>query len=89
MEVKKVSVRIGESDLVFETGKIAKQTSGAVYAHYEGSAVIATVCCGKEPNEALDYVPLSVEYNENIMPQAKSPVVFSRGKPAPRIRKFW
>ena len=40
MEVKKVSVRIGDADLVFETGKIAKQANGAVYASYEGSAVI-------------------------------------------------
>ena len=43
-EVKTVSVRIGNDDLVFETGRIAKQANGAVYARYAGSAVIATVC---------------------------------------------
>ncbi len=35
-EVKSVSVRIGDIDLVFETGKIAKQANGAVYAQYAG-----------------------------------------------------
>lgn len=72
-ETKKASVRIGDAELVFETGKIAKQTSGAVYAHYEGSAVLATVCCGHEPSEPLDYVPLQVEYNEKYYAAGKIP----------------
>lgn len=72
-ETKKASVRIGDSELVFETGKIAKQTSGAVYAHYEGSAVVATACCGHAPSEPLDYVPLQVEYNEKYYAAGKIP----------------
>ena len=59
-EVKKVSVKLGDDYLVFETGKIAKQANGAVYAHYAGSAVIDTVCCGEAPSQPLDYVPVSV-----------------------------
>ncbi|MGE4453192.1 MAG: polyribonucleotide nucleotidyltransferase [Sphaerochaeta sp.] len=88
MEVKKVSVRIGDSDLVFETGKIAKQANGAVYAHYEGSAVIATVCCGKQPNEALDYVPLSVEYNEKYYAAGKIPGGFLKREARPKDKEI-
>ena len=88
MEVKKVSVRIGDSDLVFETGKIAKQTNGTVYAHYEGSAVIATVCCGKEPNDALDYVPLSVEYNEKYYAAGKIPGGFLKREARPKDKEI-
>ncbi|NCC63625.1 MAG: polyribonucleotide nucleotidyltransferase [Spirochaetia bacterium] len=88
MEVKKVSVRIGDTDLVFETGKIAKQTNGTVYAHYEGSAVIATVCCGKEPNEALDYVPLSVEYNEKYYAAGKIPGGFLKRESRPKDKEI-
>ncbi len=36
---KSVSVKIGNGELILETGKMAKQANGAVYAHYEGSAV--------------------------------------------------
>ena len=57
--VTSVSVKIGDGELVFETGKIAKQASGAVYAHYKGSAVIATVCCGEKISEPRDKVPVS------------------------------
>ena len=87
-EVKKVSVKIGNSELVFETGKIAKQASGAVYAHYEGSAVIATVCCGKEPTEALDYVPLSVEYNEKYYAAGKIPGGFLKRESRPKDKEI-
>ena len=88
MEVKKVSVRIGDADLVFETGKIAKQANGAVYASYEGSAVIATVCAGKEPNEELDYVPLSVEYNEKFYAAGKIPGGFLKREARPKDKEI-
>ena len=88
MEVKKVSVRIGNSDMVFETGKIAKQANGSVYAHYEGSAVIATVCCGKQPNEGLDYVPLSVEYNEKYYAAGKIPGGFLKRESRPKDKEI-
>jgi polyribonucleotide nucleotidyltransferase len=87
-EVKKVSVKIGNSELVFETGKIAKQASGAVYAHYEGSAVIATVCCGDAPTEALDYVPLSVEYNEKYYAAGKIPGGFLKRESRPKDKEI-
>ncbi len=88
MEVKKVSVRIGDADLVFETGKIAKQANGTVYASYEGSAVIATVCAGKQPNEELDYVPLSVEYNEKFYAAGKIPGGFLKREARPKDKEI-
>jgi polyribonucleotide nucleotidyltransferase len=56
--------KIGEEELILECGEVAKQANGSVLAKYGGSAVIATVCCGSDPVEGLDYVPLSVDYNE-------------------------
>ncbi|MFA6687905.1 MAG: polyribonucleotide nucleotidyltransferase [Sphaerochaetaceae bacterium] len=87
-EVKKVSVRIGEHDLVLETGKIAKQANGAVYAHYAGSAVIATVCCGSAPSEPLDYVPLQVEYNEKYYAAGKIPGGFLKRESRPKDKEI-
>src|SRR5690554_308713 len=88
MESKKVSVRIGDADLVFETGKIAKQANGAVYASYEGSAVLATVCSGRAPNEELDYVPLSVEYNEKYYAAGKIPGGFLKREGRPKDKEI-
>lgn len=87
-EVKKVSVKIGDGELVFETGKIAKQANGAVYAHYAGSAVLATVCCGSSPSEPLDYVPLSVEYNEKYYAAGKIPGGFLKREARPKDKEI-
>ncbi len=87
-DVKKVSVRIGDHDLVLETGKIAKQASGSVYAHYAGSAVIATVCCGEAPSEPLDYVPLQVEYNEKYYAAGKIPGGFLKRESRPKDKEI-
>jgi polyribonucleotide nucleotidyltransferase len=87
-ETKKASVQIGEDTLVFETGKIAKQTSGAVYARYAGSAVIATVCCGKAPTEPLDYVPLQVEYNEKYYAAGKIPGGYLKREARPKDKEI-
>ena len=87
-EVKKVQVKIGDDYLVFETGKIAKQANGAVYAHYAGSAVVATVCCSSEPSALLDYVPVSVEYNEKYYAAGKIPGGFLKRESKPKDKEI-
>lgn len=86
--VTQVSVRVGEADLVFETGKIAKQANGAIYAHYAGSAVVATVCCGDQPSEPIDYVPVSVEYNEKYYAAGKIPGGFLKRESKPKDKEI-
>ena len=87
-DVKKVSVPLGDGELVFETGKIAKQANGAVYAHYKGSTVIATVCCGEAPSEPIDYVPVSVEYNEKYYAAGKIPGGFLKREGKPKDKEI-
>ena len=87
-DVHSVSVRIGDIDLVFETGRIAKQANGAIYAHYAGSAVIATVCCGDAPSEPIDYVPVSVEYNEKYYAAGKIPGGFLKRESRPKDKEI-
>jgi polyribonucleotide nucleotidyltransferase len=86
--VTKVSVRVGDADLVFESGRIAKQASGAVYATYAGSAVVATVCCGEQPSEPIDYVPVSVEYNEKYYAAGKIPGGFLKRESKPKDKEI-
>ena len=86
--VTSVSVMVGDTELVFETGKIAKQANCAVYAHYAGSAVIATVCCGAAPSEPIDYVPVSVEYNEKYYAAGKIPGGFLKRESRPKDKEI-
>ncbi len=86
--INKVKIRIGESDLILETGRMAKQANGAVYASYEGSAVLATACCGNSPVTGLDYVPLQVEYNEKFYAAGKIPGGFLKREGRPKDKEI-
>ncbi len=81
-------ITIGGRDLVLETGRMAKQTSGAVFATYGGSSVLATVCHGSEAVEGLDYVPLQVEYNEKYYSAGKIPGGFLKREGRPKDKEI-
>ena len=83
---QRVSCRVGSQELILETGRLARQANGAVYAEYGGSAVLATACCSEDTVDGLDYVPLHVEYNEKAYAAGKIPgSIFKReGRPKDR-----
>ena len=82
------SFRIGEDDLILETGKIAKQANGSVLARYGGSVVLATACCGAETTEGLGYVPLMVDYNERYYSAGKIPGGFIKRETRPKDKEI-
>jgi polyribonucleotide nucleotidyltransferase len=86
--VHQVRYKIGDTELVLETGRMAKQANGAVFATMGGSAVLATVCCGDKEVEGLDYVPLSVEYNEKFYAAGKIPGGFLKREARPRDKEI-
>jgi polyribonucleotide nucleotidyltransferase len=86
--VHKLSCKIGEEELVLETGRMAKQANGAVFATCGGTAVIATVCCSAEAKEGLDFVPLTVEYNEKFYAAGKIPGGFVKRETRPKDREI-
>jgi polyribonucleotide nucleotidyltransferase len=86
--VQRVTFQIAGKELVLETGRIAKQANGAVFARYEGSAVIATVCSSSEAVEGLDYVPLTVDYNEKYYAAGKIPGGFIKRESRPKDKEI-
>jgi polyribonucleotide nucleotidyltransferase len=83
-----VSLTINGTELSLETGRMAKQANGAVFAQYGGSAVLATACCGSAPVVGLDYVPLQVEYNEKYYAAGKIPGGFLKREGRPKDREI-
>jgi len=81
-------IRIGDEDLILETGKIAKQANGSVLARYGGSTVLATVCCSSDTSEGLDYVPLMVDYNERYYSAGKIPGGFIKRETRPKDKEI-
>ncbi|NCB00710.1 MAG: polyribonucleotide nucleotidyltransferase [Spirochaetia bacterium] len=88
MTTKKVEITLSNGTLVLETGKMAKQANGSVYASFGGSAVLATVCSGRAPETPLDYVPLQVEYNEKYYAAGKIPGGFLKREGRPKDKEI-
>jgi len=88
METKKVEMKLNSGTLILETGKMAKQANGSVFATFEGSSVLATVCAGRMPETPLDYVPLQVEYNEKYYAAGKIPGGFLKREGRPKDKEI-
>ncbi len=84
MELKQTSIKCGNQDLVFETGKIAKQANGAVVVSYGGTVVLVTACMSKRPKEGIGFFPLTVEYQEKTYAAGRIPGGFFKreGRPS-------
>ncbi|MDR2519053.1 MAG: polyribonucleotide nucleotidyltransferase, partial [Spirochaetaceae bacterium] len=84
----RVTYTIAGKELVLETGKIAKQAHGAVFAQYAGSCVIATACASEDAVEGLDYVPVTVDYNEKYYAAGKIPGGFIKREGRPKDKEI-
>src|SRR5438128_344326 len=77
-------IKLGGGTLKLETGKLAKQASGAVLATYGDTVVLCTVVGAEEPKEGQDFFPLQVEYREKTSAVGRIPGGFFKreGKPS-------
>ena len=75
---KKVSTQFHGRELSLESGKIAKQASGAVTLRYGDTVILVTVVAEKTPSEARDFALLTVNYQEKFYAAGKIPGGFFR-----------
>src|SRR5215211_1853066 len=73
-EVRRVSVEIGGTEITFETGKLAKQASGAVVVRAGDTMVLATATAGNVRD--VDFLPLTVDVEERMYAAGKIPGSF-------------
>lgn len=87
-EVTRVTYRLGDADLIIESGKIGKQANGCVYAQWGGAAIIATICASSSVTEGQDFVPVTVEYNEKFYAAGKIPGGFVKREGRPKDKEI-
>src|SRR5881394_1679820 len=71
--IHSVEIDWGGRPLRLETGKIARQADGAVIATYGETVVLATVVAAKSPREGVDFLPLTVDYQEKTYAAGRIP----------------
>jgi polyribonucleotide nucleotidyltransferase len=71
--VATVSVTVGDQELTFESGKIAKQADGAVVVRSGETMVLAAATGRMEAREGADFFPLTVDVEERMYAAGKIP----------------
>ena len=71
--VTTVETEIGGRRLILETGQMAKQASGAVVARYGDTVVLSTAVASKVERENVDFLPLTVDYQEKAYAAGRIP----------------
>jgi len=83
MESYKKIINLGDQEITLETGKVARQATGAVLATCGNTQVLATVVVGKAPGEHQDFFPLTVNYQEKTYATGKIPGGFFKREGRP------
>ncbi len=75
---------IADRKLTIETGKVAQQANGSVVIRYGDTVLLVTATASKAPREGVDFLPLTVDYEEKLYSVGKIPGGFIKreGKPS-------
>lgn len=79
---KKIELNDGR-EIIIETGKLAKQADGSVVVRMGNTMLLATVVAKKEAAENVDFMPLSVDYQEKYAAMGRFPGGFFKREARP------
>ncbi len=85
-DIQRQEIDWGGRKLTLETGRIARQADGAVLATMGETAVLATVVSAKSPRAGIDFLPLTVDYQEKTFAAGRIPGGYFKreGRPTER-----
>jgi polyribonucleotide nucleotidyltransferase len=72
-DIHRVELDWGGRKLTLETGRMARQADGAVLATYGETTVLASAVAAKSPREGVDFLPLTVDYQEKYYAAGRIP----------------
>ena len=82
--VERVEIEIEGRQFSLEAGRVARQTDGAVSVRYGDTVVLVTAVATKHPREGIDFLPLTVDYQERAYAAGMIPGGFFKREGQPR-----
>jgi polyribonucleotide nucleotidyltransferase len=81
-----VDIELAGRRLTLETGRIAKQADGAIWATYGDTVILATAVASQTAKPGVDFLPLTVDYQEKTYAAGKIPGGYFKreGRPSER-----
>ncbi|MCF7852714.1 MAG: polyribonucleotide nucleotidyltransferase [Simkaniaceae bacterium] len=86
MEKHELTVNVAGKQMIFETGRIARQAGGSILLKANDTVILATACQASQPMEDIDFLPLRIDYQEKFSAAGKTLGGFLKreGKPTER-----
>ncbi|MHB8917787.1 MAG: polyribonucleotide nucleotidyltransferase, partial [Desulfocucumaceae bacterium] len=81
--VLKREIQLAGRSMILETGRLARQASGAVLVRYGDTVVLVTATMAKNKREGIDFFPLTVDYEERLYAVGKIPGGFIKRESRP------
>ncbi len=83
-DLHRKEINWGGRPLAFETGRVARQADGAVVVTYGETTVLCTATAQRTPRPGVDFMPLTVDYQEKTFAAGKIPGGFFKreGRPS-------
>lgn len=81
-----MKVNVGNREIIFETGKIARQANGSVVVRMGDTMLLTTACAAPNAAPETDFLPLRVDYQEKFSSAGKTVSGFIKreGRPTER-----
>ncbi len=86
--IQKLQIDLGGRPFSIETGKVAKQANGSVVVQYGETVVLVTAVSSEETREGVDFLPLTVNYQEMTYAAGKIPGGFFKREGRPTDREI-
>src|SRR5271167_2902212 len=85
---RKLEIQFAGRTLSLETGRLAKQSHGAVLAQYGETVVLATVVSAYQSRDKIDFLPLTVDYQEKTYAAGRIPGGFFKREGRPTEKEI-
>jgi polyribonucleotide nucleotidyltransferase len=85
---RKLEIEFAGRPLSLETGRLAKQSHGSVFAQYGETVVLATVVSAYQSRDKIDFLPLTVDYQERTFAAGKIPGGFFKREGRPTEKEI-
>jgi polyribonucleotide nucleotidyltransferase len=76
-------VRVGDQDMIIETGRVARQADGSCLIRYGETVVLVTAVADQKPRGMKSFLPLTVDYREKTAAAGKIPGGFFKREGRP------
>jgi polyribonucleotide nucleotidyltransferase len=86
--IERLTVQVGNGELEFETGRIAKQAQGAVICRSGDTMVLSAVTVAPDSRPGQDFFPMTVDYREKFYAVGQIPGNFFRREARPSEREI-